>query len=403
MARKTQVDSLASSLKSANDLSEATDLDLIIDSGSTDNVIVHKNWVKNLKELNKVFTNPDEGKTKVLGIGEVVVLAKDIQGKALPLVLKNALIVPGYRTNLVSVSSVFDKGHKIVHQKGKSLLCLTQKNDSYREKGKLFFLQTTPQHGNHVANLSGGPSQLDLWHKRFGHLNYRDLKFLVPIELKDEIAKCETCCLTKIVKTPVPKQNGNRQNSQFHPKSRKHFFLGYDSNSTAYFLQDIATRKLTRARNVIFDETKVVGFKNETKDIEDDLLFDISFDEESVEPDNQIVVKSEIKDENSSEPLIDTKNEEREDSSLSGENQIQIESTNSANIVPEVSLRKPSAPRNIRSNPEVQVQPINPKTSSGPSPPRPSRTPVPKERPHLASDVQQTLQTVQSKKKSQAH
>ena len=149
----------------------------------------------------------------------------------------------------------------------------------------------------------------------------------------------------------------------------------------------------------MFDETKVIGFKNETKDIEDDLLFDIPFVEENVEPDNQNVAKTEIKDEISSELPIGTENEESEDSSLSDENQIQIESTNSVNIVPEVSPRKPLAPRIIRLNPEVQVQPISLRTSSGPSPSRPSRIPVPKQRPHPASDVKQTPQTVQGKTK----
>ena len=80
--------------------------------------------------------------------------------------------MPGYRTTLVSVSSVIDNGHKIVHQKGKSLLCLKSKDTiPIERKGKLFFLQTTPQHGNHMAKLSGGPSQSDLWHKRFCHVN----------------------------------------------------------------------------------------------------------------------------------------------------------------------------------------------------------------------------------------
>ena len=142
-ARESQAESLASRLKTANDFSEATDLDLVIDSGSTDHVIVHKNWFKNLKELNTVVTNPDGGNTKVLGIGEVVVLAKDNQQKALPLVLKNALFVPRYRTNLVSVSSLIDNGHKIVHQKGNSLLCLKSKDTiPIERKGKLFFLHT---------------------------------------------------------------------------------------------------------------------------------------------------------------------------------------------------------------------------------------------------------------------
>ena len=153
----------------------------------------------------------------------------------------------------------------------------------------------------------------------------------------------------------------------------------------------------------MFDETKVIGLKNETKDIEDDLLFHILFDEENVEPENQNVAKTEIKDENCSELLIATENEESEDSSLSDENQIQTESTKSVNIVPEASPRKPLAPRNIRFNPEVQVQPISLRTSSGPSPPRPSRIPVPKERPHLAKDVQQTHKLSKVKQKSQAN
>ena len=65
--------------------------------------------------------------------------------------------MPGYRTNLVSVYSVMENGHKSVHQKGKSRLCLKSKDTILIErKGRLFFLQTTPQHGNHVANLNGG-------------------------------------------------------------------------------------------------------------------------------------------------------------------------------------------------------------------------------------------------------
>ena len=111
----------------------------------------------------------------------------------------------------MSVSSVIDTGNKIVHQKGKSLHCLKSEDTiPIERKGKFFFLQTNPQHGNHVVNLSGAPSQLKLWHKRFGHLNYRDLKDSVPIELKDENVKFETCCLAKIVKTPVPKQTENK-------------------------------------------------------------------------------------------------------------------------------------------------------------------------------------------------
>ena len=86
---------LASSLKSGES-SEATSKDLVIDSGSTEHVIVNKNCFKNLKEKDTTVTNLDGGNTKVLGIGEVEVVAQDVKGMTKPLVLRKPLYVPGY-------------------------------------------------------------------------------------------------------------------------------------------------------------------------------------------------------------------------------------------------------------------------------------------------------------------
>ena len=147
----------------------------------------------------------------------------------------------------------------------------------------------------------------------------------------------------------------------------------------------------------MFDETNLIGFKIETNDVEDDLLFDISFDEESVEPDNQNVVKTEIKEENFFESVVKTENEESEHSSLSDEDEDQVETTGSANMFPEVSPRV-TLPL-LRFNPEVQVQPISPRTFSGPSPQRTFRVPNLQKRPLLANDVQLTSQTVKGKTK----
>ena len=111
ISRESQAVSVASILKSAKEVSEATDRDLFIDSGSTDHVIVHKSWFGNLRELDTNATNPDGGNTKVSEIKELDILAKDTQGKLTPLVLKKALFLPKYRTNFVPVSSVGDNGH----------------------------------------------------------------------------------------------------------------------------------------------------------------------------------------------------------------------------------------------------------------------------------------------------
>ena len=68
-------------------------------------------------------------------------------------------------------------------------------------------MPTTQKEKYHFANLSGGSNKTELWHECLGHLNYRDLKNSLPMDLHDE--QCETCCLAKTTKTPVPNQNEN--------------------------------------------------------------------------------------------------------------------------------------------------------------------------------------------------
>ena len=108
--RESQVESLASSFKSAKEISEATDKDLAIDSSSTDHVKGQKNWFENARELDTNVTNPGGGNTKVLGIGEVEILARDTQGDLTLLGSEKALFASGYQTNLVLVSSIVDNG-----------------------------------------------------------------------------------------------------------------------------------------------------------------------------------------------------------------------------------------------------------------------------------------------------
>ena len=43
-------------------------------------------------------------------------------------------------------------------------------------------------------------------------------------------------------------------------RSVKAKFIGYDSNSTAYILQELATKKIIKARNVLFEENEIQPF-----------------------------------------------------------------------------------------------------------------------------------------------
>ena len=80
-------------------------------------------------------------------------------------------------------------------------------------------MRTTPKQQIHIANLSGGSNETELWHKRIGHLKYRDFKNLLPLDLKAPDGKSETCCLAKTTITPVLKQREIQAS-----KARERFF-----------------------------------------------------------------------------------------------------------------------------------------------------------------------------------
>ena len=102
-------------------------------------------------------------------------------------------------------------------------------------------------------------------------------------------------------------------------------------------MQDIETRKLTRARNVVFNERKVVGFTNEPRETKDDLLFDVTFEDQNENGNSQNVVKMETKEEGPEivikpEVLVD------DESSSSSETENQIELTRSSAINPDYEV-----------------------------------------------------------------
>ena len=109
---------------------------------------MNKNWFKCIREIDTTVTNPDGGNTKVLGIEEVEVLAKDVKRRTKPLILKKALYVPGYRTNLISVSNIIDNGHKVVHEKKNSYLCLKSKKKFQLQEKDNFSFCPRPQRKN---------------------------------------------------------------------------------------------------------------------------------------------------------------------------------------------------------------------------------------------------------------
>ena len=73
----------------------------------------------------------------------------------------------------------------------------------------MFFLPYRKEDKHHFSNLCGGTCQAKLWHKRLGHLNFRDVA-ITTYKTSQASDFCETCVLGKISKKPVPKVSDNK-------------------------------------------------------------------------------------------------------------------------------------------------------------------------------------------------
>ena len=101
---------------------EDSKTDLVVDSGSTDHMMIDKTWFKDYQKLETTVNNPDGGKTKVEGIGVIDVESRNTAIVLHKLGFEKVLHVREYKTNLISVSSLVQKQHKLFHTKAKSVL-----------------------------------------------------------------------------------------------------------------------------------------------------------------------------------------------------------------------------------------------------------------------------------------
>ncbi len=52
------------------------------------------------------------------------------------------------------------------------------------------------------------------------------------------------------------------------PRCAKANFVGYDDRSTAYILQEFSTKKIIKARNVLFKEEEIQSFSTKEEPIQ---------------------------------------------------------------------------------------------------------------------------------------
>lgn len=130
--------------------------------------------------------------------------------------LENTLLVPDLRSNLLSVSKITDSGHNVLFtREGAFVHNIEGETKWYAERlGNLYYIRENVEQSA-TASVSDGKSSLETWHKRFGHLNERDLKKMMADDLKTKVWKegdvnlsnCKVCLKGKFTKLPFPKNS----------------------------------------------------------------------------------------------------------------------------------------------------------------------------------------------------
>lgn len=192
-----------------------------LDSGCTSHLCNETNKFSNFTEvLSEKLNLASNMSTPITGKGAIHLNA-EVNGQNRNLNLENVLYVPDLRTNLLSVSKITNKGYKVIFDE-KSVKVID--NDGKiqlvapRVNG-LYYIRESEQDCNSATTIASEKvppmSQTEIWHRRMGHLNLKDLSSsnrngtVHGMEIKSSECdfNCDVCILGKMVKSPFPKKS----------------------------------------------------------------------------------------------------------------------------------------------------------------------------------------------------
>ena len=187
----------------------------IIDSGCTDHMLKDdKYFIEYTKVSSGTTRNADNSESVIVGKGRAAVSVINDRGEKLSLVLEDALHVPDYGYNLISVTSATDKGHHVLFEQQNGSFHMTNGEVIPLVKDKHLYLlecSAEPKPECHSSIKGQAKTQLDasLWHRRLGHLNMQDVRNTLGESLTSDPSQCETCPLAKTTKASVPSSVGS--------------------------------------------------------------------------------------------------------------------------------------------------------------------------------------------------
>lgn len=194
-----------------------------LDSGATRHMCHDKKKFSELDTSSKCDVHTaTENFVESRGTGNVNVKMQLKDSKLNDIKLKDTLLVPQFRNNLLSVSRITDNGYTVTFKKNRAFINRYDGSTALiaKRQGQLYIVDEAKQtQALAVRNIE--EDNLLRWHQRFGHLNVSDLKQLqsqdmvIGLNLKGNSVQlnCEICNKCKIHQLPY-KNSTKRENEK---------------------------------------------------------------------------------------------------------------------------------------------------------------------------------------------
>ncbi|UYV63271.1 hypothetical protein LAZ67_2003604 [Cordylochernes scorpioides] len=185
-----------------------------LDSGATAHMCCLRTAFSDLRETEPIPVKlANDQSIEALGTGTVELEVLE-HGEPFLLKLENVLFVPGLKGNLISVSTCTEKSFFVKFMRGKAEIVNPLRKiciEAYKRNG-LYILRQTKYAKTQFTRMCIDKNSSEIWHNRFGHLNFDDLRKLQRENLVNGLPKgefksitsCETCIRGKQTRLPFP-------------------------------------------------------------------------------------------------------------------------------------------------------------------------------------------------------
>lgn len=190
---------------------EVSNKEWIVDSGANNHFVCSEAvLVKNKRPVNEQVVVADGRSVTALKSGTAVITTNREQ-----IDVKGAMLLPGLKTNLLSVSRATSNGHIVMFTNNEATVMDRQCETLVKARKRNGVYVVESASGN-SALIAGSCDKTELWHRRFGHFNYDSLNRMANRNIvnglenvKSKRNNCEVCHRCKISEIPYPRESEN--------------------------------------------------------------------------------------------------------------------------------------------------------------------------------------------------